>query len=485
MPARAGAFRAALPPLIFIAGWLGYLLLFYPGFLSRDSVMQLIEARSGMMTDWHSPVMTLIWSWVDKLVPGPFGMLALQATLVWGALWVIYRQLLRAHWPIVAALACVALMYFPPVLGVAGVIWKDILMWGFLAAAIAIVIVREEKSGEGANHPALIGAAALFVLLALLIRPNAVFFAAMLLAYVGLTFRRPARFRPIGAFVRATLGVGATGLLLAASMIINGAIADRNTHPLLSVALFDVAGVIVHSDDAVTKAEIFDALPASFTRGRSTGRLEETYSARDWQAMLRGDDPGLKVPERFVAEELRGFAPLDDIERDTLKALWFDVIAAHPLAYLKHRTMVFWEVAGGPRAQWAPAFFKPDGYPLEIQSVLAPPTRQSPFHRTLENALIKLSFYPPYKPWFYLLAAIGLLAYSTIKRRKILVIENALYLGVVAHMGGLFLLAPSADYRYSHFAIFACCLAVLISIFRSRRIASAVAIIKSRGRPLN
>src|SRR4051812_39361093 len=68
-----------------------------PGFMSVDSVVQLGEARSGEFTDFHPPILALIWRYLDQLWPGPIGMLMLLDGLFWLGLFVFFRLL---RWPL-------------------------------------------------------------------------------------------------------------------------------------------------------------------------------------------------------------------------------------------------------------------------------------------------------------------------------------------------------------------------------------------------
>src|SRR5438270_9612044 len=48
---------------------------YYPGNMSSDSLDQYTQGRTGMFNDWHPPVMSYLWSLMDKVIPGPAGML--------------------------------------------------------------------------------------------------------------------------------------------------------------------------------------------------------------------------------------------------------------------------------------------------------------------------------------------------------------------------------------------------------------------------
>src|SRR5262245_66110649 len=68
------------------AGWLaigfaGLLVYAFPGYMSSDSVAQLVDARSHQYSDWHPPTMAAMWTVVELVAKGPAGMQVLQGTL--------------------------------------------------------------------------------------------------------------------------------------------------------------------------------------------------------------------------------------------------------------------------------------------------------------------------------------------------------------------------------------------------------------------
>ena len=60
-----------------VAGFALAVAAFYPGYMSPDSTSQLMQARAWDFTDWHPPLMAALWGLVDRVFPGPAGMLVL------------------------------------------------------------------------------------------------------------------------------------------------------------------------------------------------------------------------------------------------------------------------------------------------------------------------------------------------------------------------------------------------------------------------
>lgn len=455
---------AAFPPtLLFIAGWGGYLFLFFPGFMTTDTVHQLLEARSGQIGDWHAPVMTWVFGALDRLYPGPGGMLVVQVSLIWGALWLFYRIGVASYAPRLGAVFLVVLMFYPAVLGVNGAIWKDILMAGFAVLLAAAVMGALEKPSQKWRMTAL---ALLAAVLVLLMRLNGIFLIFPLLAALSMAhFPSKGGLAMLGAILAgAALSIG----LAVAAMAVNDRVATRQLHSIISVAIFDVSGTIAKLPQGERQEALFNQLPTPLTRGRSATRLAETYNARDWQAVFKGDAPGLNDLQHFQTTFVAGFASLSPSERDAMMDAWATAITTEPKAYLAHRKDVFGWVTGFQRHKWQPAILNPAGYPADLQAIVRPFSQQTNLQADIERLFLKLSNYAPYKPWFCLLAAILLLTYLLAKRRDEIA-AIALYLAVPAHMAGLFLFAPTPDFRYSHVIFILTGLALTLTLCRSGR----------------
>ena len=80
------------PQRILLAGWLGFLLYAYPGYMLTDVADQLFESRVNEFTDAHAPMMTEVWRTVALVISGPPGMLFLQSLLLLGGTFVLLRR---------------------------------------------------------------------------------------------------------------------------------------------------------------------------------------------------------------------------------------------------------------------------------------------------------------------------------------------------------------------------------------------------------
>ncbi|MGZ5987756.1 MAG: hypothetical protein ACXWLZ_01770, partial [Rhizomicrobium sp.] len=71
MKARAFLPHGKIPTgLVLIAGFSVTLAVDLPGHLSYDSILQLLQGRTGVYNTWHPPVMAWLLGIADTLVPG-------------------------------------------------------------------------------------------------------------------------------------------------------------------------------------------------------------------------------------------------------------------------------------------------------------------------------------------------------------------------------------------------------------------------------
>ncbi|HYH84438.1 MAG TPA: hypothetical protein VEX60_03085, partial [Pyrinomonadaceae bacterium] len=134
--------------LVCLAGFLLCVIAFYPGYMSPDSIYQLAEGRAWSFTDWHPPLMAAVWGVVDRVVPGPFGMLLLQNAAFWGALAVFWRMTYRRS--VWLGLCLVGLGFLPSVLALLSTIWKDVGLGVSLLLASALLYTSLRTNRRGA-----------------------------------------------------------------------------------------------------------------------------------------------------------------------------------------------------------------------------------------------------------------------------------------------------------------------------------------------
>ncbi|HEY5020255.1 MAG TPA: hypothetical protein VII17_04495, partial [Steroidobacteraceae bacterium] len=174
------------------AGYGLTLLIFYPGIMTYDAKFVHEDIGKGVLGDWQSPVMTVLWGTIDPIAPGAGSMFLLIATSYWLGFGLLAFALARRATRLVLLLPLLALL--PPAFVFVGIIWRDVLFattW-LLAAAIAFAVAQ-----RGARLRVLAQALALALCaFGVLLRPNSLIAAPILTAYVAwptqMSFKRTA-----------------------------------------------------------------------------------------------------------------------------------------------------------------------------------------------------------------------------------------------------------------------------------------------------
>jgi 4-amino-4-deoxy-L-arabinose transferase-like glycosyltransferase len=291
-----------------------------PGELVADSREQLRQALSGQYSDWHPPVMALVWSWLIKLGATSGGLLVLHQFLHWLGIALIADGCRRSDrrreaWLVLAAGVFPVFVYYDRV------VVKDVGMASAFVAATGIAAWFLLQDKRVPLWAMLLSGLALAY--GLLIRTNAVFaLGPMLLLYLPAA-RGPALPKILAGSVLAAL------LAIPLSNWINHkAIGARPEYPVQSLQLFDLMGIAVHSGDN----RVMGQNPPSLAVIRAC------YTPYWWDPVSPwGSCPTLR-------QELGYTLSLDSTDPAIVAATaaqWRRAIVGHPIAYLAHRLEFF------------------------------------------------------------------------------------------------------------------------------------------------
>src|SRR3954468_4485143 len=126
------------------AGFALTLYIFYPGVMTFDARYVYQDIAKGFFGDWQSPVMTLLWSLVDPIAPGPASLLLLMAALYWLAFGLLALTIARrSPW---LALLLPLLALTPSAFVFVGIIWRDVLFAAAWLLAGALVFAVADRS---------------------------------------------------------------------------------------------------------------------------------------------------------------------------------------------------------------------------------------------------------------------------------------------------------------------------------------------------
>lgn len=302
-----------------IAGLALTLWVFWPGILTFDARYIYMDMAKGFYGDWQSPVMIVLWRLIDPIAPGTGSLLLFTAASYWLSFGVVALALApRSLW---LALLLPLLALTPPAFVFVGIIWRDVLFAVFWLLAAALVFAAAESS----RHMLLARVAAIvLLLLGVLLRPNALAAAPILLTYIvwprGFAWKRT-----ILLYVPAALAM--FGLV---QVLYYGLLNAERQHPLHSIMVFDLGGVSHFARDNV--------FPGVWTADETKLITEGCYKPLMWDAYWT-QEPCLFVMTRLERDKMFGTSAISDA--------WKNAVVKHPFAYLQHRTTFFWTFLAG------------------------------------------------------------------------------------------------------------------------------------------
>jgi hypothetical protein len=313
--ARATSARLLVAALA-VAGFLLTLWVFYPGVMTYDAKFVHEDVVKGFRGDWQSPVMTSLWALIDPIAPGSASMFLLIASFYWLAFGVLARALAkRSIWQAVVLLALAA---SPPAIMFVGIIWRDVLFAGvwLLAAALCFGVAGREAR---LRWPVQALALAL-IALGVLLRPNALFAAPLLVAYAvwptQVHWKRTALL-----FVPAVLA-----LFTLLQFVYYGVIGATRQHLEQSIMVFDLGGISHFAKE--------NQFPIAWTADEEQRVLNTCYRPKEWDGYWRYE------PCEFVMNRLEKEQHL--FGTPVVTKAWLTAIVRHPIAYLEHRAAFFW-----------------------------------------------------------------------------------------------------------------------------------------------
>jgi hypothetical protein len=412
--------RLAVAALI-AAGYGLTLAVFYPGIMTYDAKFVYEDIAKGVLGDWQSPVMTVLWGAIDSIAPGPGSMFLLIATSYWLGFGLLALAVARRSSGLALLLLLLALT--PPAFVFVGIIWRDML---FATTWLLAAVIVFAAAGGDARFRMLVKVLALALCaLGVLLRPNALIAAPILAAYIAwptqMSWKRTAIL-----FVPAMAGFFAL-----VQLVYYGALGATRQHPLQSVMIFDLGGISHFSQQ--------NQFPVAWSDPESALLLNSCYQPTQWDIYWRLE-PCEFVMRKVEREERLFGTPV-------ITEAWARAVLRHPLAYLRHRSAFTWNfLAGNNMTMWLADVERP------AQTVF--PNR--PAFANLVWMHDRLKPTPLFRAGSWLLACIVVCGFAWPRRQTP---EGAFALGVcgsaAAYVLSFFAVGVASDFRYGYWAVLA------------------------------
>lgn len=407
---------------------------FDPGFMSPDSLDQYLQATGrNRVTDWHPPVLMLLWRVLLNVTAQPSSLLALQLIFYWGSLLTIALVLLRrsGSWP--WALVALGVGCLPNLLTFAGVIWKDVHLALVLIASIALVMVAEEVPRRRAFRLVLIAASVILLAYAVLVRKNALVALPPIIYALYLGFTGPQRrLRFLLGWVVAIAVVAGMGQVAITTLI-----RPLQGHQFASIAVDDISHVSAADDIRASGLSV--DLQARLLRARvdcaQKHVLMNSYlSCYDYQ-------PGGPVPVPNAAE---------------LQHAWPRLMLRQPGGYVKYRTQLFVNLLVHPREFWGNGVMENS----EGLKVAHPGLAELLRRYVVELGVGNFGFLFSGVTWF-----VGA-TYLAFRRRRGYhgTLVRCLGLSALLYILAYWPFTPANDFRYLYWSAFAVAIGVMLSL---------------------
>jgi hypothetical protein len=414
--------RLQMAVVVLIAAGYGLTLaVFYPGIMTYDAKFVYEDIAKGVLGDWQSPVMTVLWGVIDPIAPGPGSMFLLIATSYWLGFGLLAFALARHSSRFAVLLPLLALT--PPAFVFVGIIWRDMLFATIWLLAAVIVFAAAEG---GARFRMMVKVLALMLCaLGVLLRPNALIAAPILAAYIAWPTRMSWK-RTAILFVPAMAAFFAL-----VQLVYYGALGATRQHPVQSIMIFDLGGI-----SHFTRQNQF---PVTWSEPERSLLLNSCYQPTQWDIYWRLEPCDFVMRKVEREEKLFGTPVITEA--------WMRAVMRHPLAYLRHRSAFMWNfLSGDNMTMWL----------ADVEHPAATVFPDRPAFAALVWLHDRLKPTPLFRAGSWLLVCIVVCGFAWRRRETR---EGAFALGVcgsaVVYVLSFFAVGVASDFRYGYWAVLA------------------------------
>ncbi len=401
----------------------------WPGHLSYDSVIQLLEGRTAIYANWHPPVMSWLLGLSDAVGANASLLMLFDCALLFGAFLLLALVQPARSWA--AAVVLVLAAATPQLLIYPGIVWKDVLFAAASLAGFACLAAGAAWWPRIRWRFALLAMALLLLVLAALARQNGIVLLVFAAATLGWIAARAEGARTGAIYAVSAL---AAALLLAAGC--RAALDTRVRGDLGPEAQLK----LLESYDLIGALTRDPALPLPVL-----SRADPTLVR-----LMRRDGPRLYSPVRV--DTLNSSAALMDAigaaPPSAVAADWRGLILGRPGLYLATRWAAFrWVFLTPDAALCYPYYLGVDG-PRAAMMALGLTHRWDSRDQALDSYGAHFERTPILSHGFYALLALAGLVVLLYRRRPADLAMAGLLAGALAFAASFFVISISCDYRY-------------------------------------
>ncbi len=311
---------------------------FYPGYMSYDAEIQLLQALHFQFSNTHPPIMAFVWHYLILLTPKGFSfalvMFLFQLFLLWVSLALWVYLLAKKECCHLWLLPLVGL--FPNIVILNAFIWKDVQMGNSLLLALTLWVLLRE--GVRTEYLKVIVA----ILMVLLV------FYAFCLRHEAVLVCLPVFYlwaESLAGRKWFTRGLLTLGLLLtfsAGSWLFQKMLSTHEDYPAQQVMFYDLASLSIKENRMLIPLDNCSHSSTCFEDVR------KNYDPNSAISILTDFTMGVPTPAWFYQLKTPDFdvRPLqwtyDASRYQQLEIAWFHAIADHPGLYLQERGRFFW-----------------------------------------------------------------------------------------------------------------------------------------------
>lgn len=415
---------------------LGIAALFYPGFMSYDTLHALRSARNDVTDSMWPPMVSYVWRAVDLVSLNPSAMHFSQVFVLLSSIFFIVLFFTKKFR--YATLFLLVYLCIPVVLGTVAVIWKDVLMAAFFLASFAVIVAMRLVTNRW-QFIILSFIAAFLIFLGVCSRHNAITGALPLIFYWAWVVCSRALTRPL--YLR--FGIILFGLVLTSTIFSAKTILDNYSLP-------GFKKLSNSTNDFIRPVRVLDVAGASLCVGRNL--------FADMAPNLSLVEISNKYDPRHVnlSSDLLHTVGVDS----RIDEIWLAVAVHHPICIFNNKLQLTKYMIGANKGDQflitAPAIDKNEyGYTLPDSVV----------RDTAVDYVVNFSKLPFLKPWFIYIVSIGCFIYM-IFVRKLTVAHLTIFLSGIFYFAGLVAFGNAADARLLFYTTTALLVFIFISIFR-------------------